>query len=63
MSDETLDGALINIDDEQSGLIKIGELIIDETTGEIIQWPTHVSGDRVEYLTNMCVQAQSVFEL
>jgi len=45
--------------DEMRGAVKIGDLLIDEETGEVLEWPEGVSGDKFEWLTLRAKQAQA----
>lgn len=38
--------------------LKIGDLLIDEETGEVLEWPAGSGADRLAYLTRQCVEAQ-----
>jgi hypothetical protein len=46
---------------ESGGVIKVGDLVIDESTGEVLDWPAG-TGNRVEYLTKLCVEAQQAIK-
>ncbi len=48
---------------EPAEVIKIGDLLIDLATGEVLEWPRDLRGDRIEYLIQQLVEAQRAVKL
>lgn len=48
--------------DDGVSAIRIDDLLIDEATGEVLEWPAGMRGERVEYLTRRCVEAQAAMK-
>ncbi len=48
---------------EPAEVVKIGDLLIDLATGEVLEWPPGLRGDRIEYLIQQLVEAQRAVRL
>lgn len=48
---------------ESADVIKIGDLLIDLATVEVLEWPSELRGDRIEYLIQQLVEAQRAVKL
>ncbi len=49
--------------EDSGGLIRVDDLVVDVTTGEVVEWPRAVRGDRIEYLVHQLVEAQRAAKL
>jgi hypothetical protein len=53
----TVEQAARDLRDTLRGAVKIGDLLVDEESGEVLEWGA-VSGDKFEWLTLQAVRAQ-----
>ena len=44
--------------DESPDPVRIGDLVVDGKTGEILEWPEGISQDRFDWITNQARQAE-----
>ena len=44
--------------DALRGAVKVGDALVDEETGEVLEWPEGISSDRFEWLTLQAIRAQ-----